>query len=364
MYLTPANLIPYLLDRGRITAESVAGGDVVVLEAARRNRNFKVICKKSPGIFVKQARARESQAAITLEREADFYLHMQSGHGHAELACLLPRLLEFDRGNHVLMLELLSQAENFREHHRRLGRFPEQIGALLGKALAACHSGSGRLEIESRLSREVPWVLSAASAGPAMFERPSPGDIRLLEILQKTDSFEQRMRELHDEWHQETLIHGDIRWENCLLLPGEEGDLELRMADWELCDIGDPAWDIGSILQECLRTWIFSMPMPAAFDPERSIEESGCQVEEMHPMISALWRSYIEARAVTAQDANALLMRSVRFSAARMVQTAFEQLTGAQKVSNHVVAMAQVSLNILKDPEQGARELFGLLVTA
>ena len=77
---------------------------------------------------------------------------------------------------------------------------------------------------------------------------------------------------------------------------------------------------------------------------------------------SGLGRAMAEAaaRAVTIQDVDILLMRSVRFSAARMVQTAFEQLTSAQKINNHVVALVQVSLNIMKDPEQGACELFGL----
>ena len=52
MYLTATNLANYLINRDIITAASVVDGDLAVVEAGRRNRNFKVIRRSNPSLFV------------------------------------------------------------------------------------------------------------------------------------------------------------------------------------------------------------------------------------------------------------------------------------------------------------------------
>jgi len=44
MSLTIASLPHFLLARGLLSSRSVVAGDFAVLDASRRNRNFKVIC--------------------------------------------------------------------------------------------------------------------------------------------------------------------------------------------------------------------------------------------------------------------------------------------------------------------------------
>ena len=43
MLLTSTNIVHYLLERGLVSAEQVVDGDYMVVEAPRRNRNFKVM---------------------------------------------------------------------------------------------------------------------------------------------------------------------------------------------------------------------------------------------------------------------------------------------------------------------------------
>jgi|SRR6266481_550418 len=366
MYLTSTNIAHYLLHRGRLAPESLVGGDLIVTEAGRRNRNFKVIQKKSTGLFVKQIRTTEAQAMITLQREAACYRLAQSGEQYHALAHLMPRFIDYDPARCVLVLELLPEAVNLSEHHQRLQKFPAEIGEMLGRGLGTYHSDAGRAfsmqADKSTFACMPPWILSLHASGPAMFQQLSGGNTRLIEVLRQAPAFTQRLDELRQEWRCETLTHGDIKWENCMVFPAADGKLDFRIVDWELCDIGDPAWDAGSVLQSYLVWWIFSMPVFSEFQPERFIEQAGHKLEDMQPAMRMFWNSYRNARGLTQRDSDALLLRCVRYGAARMVQTAFEQLHIAPQLNNYAVTMLQVSLNILNEPWQAAKDLFGLPV--
>jgi hypothetical protein len=53
--LAQSEVVPYLLQHHLISAGSVVDGDIAVLDASRRNRNFKVISEQGRCYFVKQA---------------------------------------------------------------------------------------------------------------------------------------------------------------------------------------------------------------------------------------------------------------------------------------------------------------------
>ena len=73
MHLTPANLAYFLMDRGLLGADEIVAGRISVVDASRRNRNFKVIRNGAPGLFVKQMRDMQTDAMLTLKREAACY---------------------------------------------------------------------------------------------------------------------------------------------------------------------------------------------------------------------------------------------------------------------------------------------------
>lgn len=45
MHLTAANLAYFLMDRGLLGADEIVAGNFAVVDASRRNRNFKAIRK-------------------------------------------------------------------------------------------------------------------------------------------------------------------------------------------------------------------------------------------------------------------------------------------------------------------------------
>jgi hypothetical protein len=76
--------------------------------------------------------------------------------------------------------------------------------------------------------------------------------------------------------------------------------------------------------------------------------------------VRSLWRGYRTTAQLTPPEADALLGRAVRFSAARLIQSAYEMAMSAQALPIPSVLLLQISANLLADPETGQAQLYGL----
>ena len=363
MIITTANISYYLLDKGLITAESVVDGDLMIVEITRRNRNFKVIRQQHQSFFLKQIQNWEPLAITTLQREATCYQLAQREAELAPLAALMPRYYLYDSSRHILVTELLPEGENLSEHQRRIGKFPVVIAEKLGKALGTYHhqtiSSLNDAIQNSIFPKQVPWILSANQQRAQFFQALSAGNSELLNIVQKYPEFHRALDDIRDQWKFDSLIHGDMKWDNCMVFAGADGagELDLKVVDWELADIGDACWDVGAVLQAYLAFWIMSIPMDAQATPAQLVEMAQFPLEEMLPAIQAFWTAYVETRQIAANQRRKVLERCMKFGAARMIQTAYEYLQYSQHITLPVLYMLQVSMNILKSPQEAISDL-------
>ena len=368
MILTPANLVHYLMARGLVTPESVVDGDFQVVDMSRRNHNLQVMRKHSPGLFVKQVQEWDATSAETLRREATCYWLAGSDPDFAALAAMMPRYHLYDATRQVLVLELLADAESLGEHHRRVGRFPLEIAERLGTLLGTYHRdvGGRRRELpeDGVFPRAVPWVLSVHFHNPSHFGPVSAGVQQLLGIVGRYPEFHRALDELRGEWRVDALVHGDMKWENCVV-PRTDDPAEaaagLKIVDWELADIGDGCWDVGAIFQAYLTYWILSMRIPAEqVRPERLQQLADFPLEQMQPAIAAFWEAYARTRGASGAEAETLLLRAMRYGAARMIQTAWEYLTYSPQLTANALCMLQVSINVLTRPHDAVEHLLGI----
>lgn len=362
MILTAENLLFYLLERGLVSPQSAVEGDLVIVDSSSRNRNFKVIRKQQPSYFIKQVQQWDAQSMALLQREASCYWLAQQEHDFAPLAKLIPAYHAYDAARHALVVELLPEGENLSEYHRRLHTFPVDAASLLGSALGACHAG---VNAESATVQNVgfpktaPWILSAHQLNQLPAQTPQSANAQVLQIIQKYTQFHPLLDQLRQQWRTETLIHGDIKWDNCLLYR-QNDRLQLKLVDWETADLGDPAWDVGAIFQAYLNYWIMSIPIRPDTPPAHFLQLAPQPMEAMHPALHLYWRAYVNERKLGTTAACDLLKRSVQYGAARMLQTAYEYMVHAPQISGNALCMMQVSLNILSQPEAAIHELFGL----
>lgn len=366
MVLTSRNLVHYLLDRRLVTFDSVVDGDFLVVDATSRNRNFKVIRKGAgaSSYFVKQIKTWEPAAISSLQCEANCYWLSRNDPDFAPLRELLPSFHAYDAGSHVLVVELLVGAENLSEYHRRLRAFPIDVGARLGAALGAYHRGEGPPKGQGKgiatFPGNVPWILSFHTHGAHLFGNLSAANSQLLAVLQRYPEFQGALDSLKARWRVNSLIHGDMKWENCIFTPAADGSPGIKVVDWELADLGDACWDVGAIFQAYLSCWVLSLPEGGDAPLEHLVEQATYPLESMQPAVRAFWRSYVETRGADVRDAGELLERSALYGAARMVQTAFEYMNYSPQITPSALRLLQVSLNVLTNPGEAIRELLSL----
>lgn len=354
MILSKANLVHFLLERELIRPDAVVAGDFAVREVLRHNRNFAVARRHEPGLFIKQPLLWDPLSVACLGREAACYQLAQTP-GWEGLRSLLPPLVEYDAPSSTLVLGLIPDAESLQDHHARFRRFPAGTARALGSALAACH-GVSREGAEA-LPRETPWVLRRVF--PAGYLDGEPMLAWVVARIAEQPSFGAALDALANEWRDDALIHGDMKWENCMASGGDGGGAapELRVVDWELAGLGDSAWDVGSALHSYLSCWVLGLPLAAAASPRALAAANEYPVAAMHPALRAFWRGYVDGRGGVD---GGFLLKAVRFAGARLAQTAWEYGRSQAAVPAYTHLLLQLGMNVLTRPEQAARSLLGL----
>lgn len=366
--------LAYLLARGLVTPETVLEGELLIASAARRNRNLRVSRKDGAGFLIKQPDDPAHGAAYTLRCEAAFYSFCAAEPAAAELTALLPRLVYFDPDRALVALELYEEAETLWRYYAKFepAAFPASAAAALGRALGTLHRvlrvpGAGSDERLSWLRPDVPWVMQVHQPGPELLSALSPANYQTLQILQTQEQLSQRLDALKSLWRVECVVHGDIKSDNVLVTPAPAGAdpkaVEVRLVDWETVQAGDPAWDVAGALQDFILFWVSSMAQ-GPYPPEQLAATARCPLIILQSAVRSLWRGYRTAAGLAPAEADALVRRAVRYSAARLIQTAYEMASSAPALPATSVLLLQISAHLLADPETGQVQLYGILQEA
>jgi len=365
---TTPPVVPYLLDRGLLDVRSIVDGDLVVLDATRRNRNVKVFRSDGPSYLVKQGIDADGRATVT--HEAAVYDLLGRSSERNGITRHLPRVFEFEPETGTLVLELFDRASDLRAYHSRLARFPVGLGADLGRGLAHLHRiplGAGRSG--SVADPEGPmvgpaWTLFIHRPPLRRFWEMSAASIALTRIVQQFDQLGAMLDDLIAGWRVETLVHNDLKSDNCIVLAGKRGRGRTKIVDWEFAGPGDPYWDVGSVFGSYLSSWLYSVPILGAEFDNRSLALAGLPLERMQPAIRSFWTSYTLERGLGADEVAPALVRAVRYSGVRLLQTAYEHTQSSQQLNGNVVGILQLAANVMARPWEACGGLLGIPLPA
>jgi Ser/Thr protein kinase RdoA (MazF antagonist) len=181
-----------------------------------------------------------------------------------------------------------------------------------------------------------------------------------MRILQSQREMTMRLEELRQRWRRETVIHGDVKHDNVVAWRAEENTTEVRIVDWEMVKLGDPAWDLAGVLQDFVDFWVKSMPLFDDLPMDERMAKAHFPLTVVQGAIRSFWRGYLAAADLSCNHAEQLLQRGVEFSAARMIQTAYEVSYQLPVLSPRSVLLLQISANLLAEPERGRFQLYGI----
>lgn len=361
MIITSRNLLRHLLARGLVSPNSVVDGDLIVVDASGRNRNFKVLRKNNPSFFVKQIRNWNPQAAAMLQCEAACYWLARNDPDFSALEPLIPELYDFDQERQVLTTAFISNGEDLWEHLRRTGEISIAVAGELGRCLGKFHRESDNRLLNSAhcsvFPKQIPWILSSERRNSHPFKELSPATSRLFEHVDESTELPAALDQLRSEWHISTLMHGDMRLENLILIHATNGaSFSIKIVDWELADLGDPCWDVGSIIQAFLAAHIISIP---PLERPLTLNELLLHPSLMNlpSAIRSFWQSYANELRDPDETSYLLFQRCVRYGAARMVQSAYEYMQFTPDLSRNALHLVEVSSDILANPSAASELL-------
>ena len=340
----------YLLSLGLVKPSDVVDGNLRVVDSSRRNRVFLATTSAGPTFVVKQAGAR---TAATLAHEAAV-LELLAGGDFAER---VPAVVAHDSGAARVVLRTPGGARDWNEHHAA-GRFSPVAARTLGRTLAELHAlpVDGVEPLPAGVDRM--WALSLPEPSRDLLLDLSAGALDLVGRVQASSGLCARLDELREMPEDDALVHGDLRWDNCLAVPrsGSRRRTRIVLVDWELSGRGPAGFDVATVLAEYLRVWVGSIPIVEAADPARLMPWAGHPLRDMRPAVDALWAAYRLANPL-----HPPLRRLIELTAVCLLQTAVEQAQGLQAVSAHVMTLVQLADNLLRNPAGAAAHLLGLV---
>jgi aminoglycoside phosphotransferase (APT) family kinase protein len=191
----------------------------------------------------------------------------------------------------------------------------------------------------------------------------SPACVRLTTIVQAAPTIGRALDDLHRSWRDSAFTHGDVKWDNIVVLPAKERTsprTPIRLIDWELAGPGVPGWDLGSALAAYLEAWMLSLPLVPGGSPADVAPLAGHPLAKVRPAAQALWAAYADAAGLAGAAARRFLDRTMCFGAVRLLQTAYERSQHAVRLSANAVVLVQAAANILHRPRAAAVDLLGL----
>jgi aminoglycoside phosphotransferase len=155
-----------------------------------------------------------------------------------------------------------------------------EIFGLLGTTLAELHSTP--VDDAPEFSPRSHPTMTFGSISPEMLAEAPRAFSDLLRLIQADDRMNAAIGELRVTWRTDSVIHGDLKLDNVLVV--DEGEAAVFLVDWELAGTGDRRWDCGAVIGSYLHTGLEAIrrqPETAA----RSLDS-----------IRHFWSAYVAAR--------------------------------------------------------------------
>ena len=345
--LEQSDIAHYLLSLGHVKPRHFVGQDLAIVDASRRNAVFIATTRSGAAYVVKQAGPR---TAHTLAHEASVLAALGQV---PELAARVPAVVHEEPAR--LVLSTPGGARDWGRNHGR-GRFPRLPARLLGRLLAALHRlPADRVERPDGV--DPMWGLTLPEPTHELLLDLSAGAQDLVASLQASRELCDRLDELRDGPDADALVHGDLRWDNCLVLaaPGSRRATRVLLVDWELAGSGSAAFDVGTVVAEYLTAWIGSIPIVEVADPGRLMAHARHPLRRMQPAVEEFWSAYRRAR-----PEGPGLRRVIELAAVRLLQNAVEGAQSLTAPSAHAITLVQLADNMLRRPGDAAVSLLGL----
>ncbi len=357
--------ITVLIDKGLVDKELVLSNEIFVESGLRRNRNFQVLTTNG-GLFVKQPDPLSPGSYETIRAEVSFYEHFVSSNEFVK--SILPRLKYSEQTNTLLALELLSDHKTFWRYCNsyKLPQFPIQVCREIGRRVGTLQGFlknrfANDTPYSKTLNSNPPWVSKIHQPSPKNLTTLGPAGTHVLQMIQASSIITAGLDDFAKAWERTTIIHGDIKADNILIKASGPTGYDIRIVDWEMVQIGDPAWDAAGFLHDLVLFWLKHLSYTDKDDIGLLVDRAGIPLEVIQTAIREFWTAYVSVAGTPEECHERAVTKVAQHIAARMIQSAYEATISQSETPPMIVLTLQVCENILADPKSAASDFLAIL---
>ncbi len=316
--------------------ELLINGDYTLTQSMSRNSIFRIQHQNHTGLFVKQLINQDQTNSYLMQKDATCHFFIHESELYKETSKYIPKYYGYDIEHNILVTEYFIGTRNIHEDTFDHRRFSELHVKKIAQILNSYHIDI-RKEIKEHPSLQffsgmLPWILNMNNLNKP--QNKGPVNSVVTEIHKHSDLVK-KIDSIASKWEKYSLIHGDIKWMNFILLSNKE---DIKLIDWEIADIGDPLWDVAGLFQSYLSSWALS------FDNQKTSHQKVAGTEFIHinaiiPILKCFWEEYSKLQGFSEKENDEKIIKTLEYSAVRMIQTAFENNVGRELSSNSVRAI-------------------------
>jgi thiamine kinase-like enzyme len=365
MLLTESNIVHYLLDCGLFDKASYENGKFSCHSGNSRHKNY-IVNKnfENNRYFIKQALGSTTEKILSLEREGLFYKTALADEVFLLLQKYLPVFLHYDKRNAILVLEYLADYTSIYDKFLHLQSLDNNVvGIALADALFLLHNipseAIKKLTDANVITISKPWILTLSEI---KLQQPnaaqSNAEAAVLQLIYNMPGFINLIEDAVKLWQPTCIVHGDSKLNNFIIKADKQkiDNSFLTLIDWELFNTGDPLWDIATVFQSALTTWVINE------DPIYKINKEGgtFDYENMQNFISVCFNNYAAAHKWDKAEKQTKLEKCTIFTALRLLHNCFETTPHAHTLRPYSARLVQLSYNILISPLKAAQQVLGI----
>lgn len=356
-YINFNNLFHYLIEKKLLSLEEVSQKNIQAFIIQSRNINHVVLKPDHNDVFLKQLRNNDSSSISTIQQEALLLQETKKGKAFSFLSKVIPGFFLYDEINHTVISQYYRNSQDLFVAHSKQRDFVPRWGKMQAEILAEVHKKSFSIIQDKKcpeiFKKIIPWAFKFHYGPKEWFNLRSGADNYLFETVQNDEVFKKVIQELHDTWQHKTLIHGDVKMNNFLLVL-ENNKEKIKLIDWEIADVGDPAWDVAGVFQGYLARWGHNCKTSTT----NGVKEFSAEMMELS--LNEFWDEYSLQTNLFEENKIEFLSRTMKFAAVRLIQTCLEASHNDKNLAEVNARILQMSQNILRKPIIAARDLLGI----
>ena len=336
-----------------------------------KNSNLLVTLPNGHKYLVKQERyASDGKTAGEFLNEWRIQEFLQQFPELENFRALLPVVLHFDSENSIMVSQYLDDYRDLAAFYAKENVFPSAIASSIGTIIATIHRSTyNRQEYREFFYNTntlpinlVKYLISKMErVEPEIFGMVPPDVLKFISLYQRYDSLGQAMAELSTAFKPCCLTHNDLKVNNIILHVDSHKSSEkiVRLIDWERANWGDPAFDLGILINTYLVIWLNSLVISNSLTIEESLRLATIPLEKIQPSIAALTCTYLDNFPEILEHRPDFLLRVVQFTGFGLIQQVLAMMQNQASLGNTGIAILQVAKSLLCRPEQSMQTVFG-----